>query len=92
MQQQFDRSYANRTLAYFAVLAAFVMYVEMMLTPSLPRIAADYGVTSAQVSLVLSLYTVFGTAVAPVVGKLGDIHGKKKVLTYALIMYVIMVT
>ena len=92
MQQQFDRAYANRTLAYFAVLAAFVMYVEMMLTPSLPRIAADYGVTSSQVSLVLSLYTVFGTAVAPVVGKLGDIHGKKKVLTYVLIMYVIMVT
>jgi len=88
---EFDIPYANRTLALFALLAASVMYIEMMLTPSLPRIASDYGVTSAQVSLILSLYTVFGTAVNPLVGKLGDLYGKKRILTYVLVLYVIMV-
>ena len=62
-----------------------------MLTPSLPRIASDYNVTIAEVSLVISLYTVFGTAVNPVIGKLGDIVGKKRVLIYVLVIYCAMV-
>jgi len=87
----FDQSYANRVLVLFALLAAFVLYVDIMLTPSLPKIASDYKVTIAEVSLVISLYTVFGTAVNPVIGKLGDIVGKKRVLVYVLIIYCIMV-
>ncbi len=55
-----------------------------MLTPSLPKIQADYGVASGQVSLILALYTVFGTAINPIVGKLGDIYGKKRILTMVL--------
>ncbi|MGI0091854.1 MAG: MFS transporter [Nitrososphaerales archaeon] len=88
----FDRKYANRTMVLFAILAASVMYVEIMLTPSLPKISLDYHIDSAQASLILSLYTVFGTAINPIVGKLGDIYGKKKVLTYVLIAYCVMVT
>jgi len=87
----FNQSYANRVLVLFSLLAAFVLYVDIMLTPSLPRIASDYNVTIAEVSLVISLYTVFGTAVNPVIGKLGDIVGKKRVLIYVLIIYCIMV-
>jgi MFS family permease len=89
---QFDLKYANRTLALFAVVAASVMYVEIMLTPSLRSIASDFNVTSGQVSLILALYTVFGTAITPIVGKLGDIYGKKRVLMYVLVAYSAMVT
>ena len=88
----FDRKYANRTLVLFAVLAASVMYIEIMLTPSLPKISSDYHINSAQASLILSLYTVFGTAINPIVGKMGDMYGKKKVLTYVLIAYCVTVT
>jgi len=87
----FDESYANRVIVLFSMLAAFVLYVDIMLTPSLPRIASDYNVTISEVSLVISLYTVFGTAVNPIVGKLGDIAGKKRVLIVVLIIYCIMV-
>ena len=90
--KQFDLKYANRNLILFALLAASVMYVEIMLTPSLPDIQKYYGVTYGQVSLILALYTVFGTAINPIVGKLGDIYGKKKILVYVLISYCIMVT
>src|SRR5579864_7299345 len=91
-KQQFDLKYANRNLVLFAVLAATVMYIEIMLTPSLPKIASDFKVTSGQVSLILALYTVFGTVINLIVGKLGDIYGKKKILTAVLIIYSIMVT
>ena len=87
----FDQSYANRVLVLFSLLAGFVLYVDIMLTPSLPSIASDYKVTIAEVSLVISLYTVFGTAVNPVIGKLGDIMGKKRILIYVLIIYCVMV-
>ena len=87
----FSQAYANRVLVLFSLLAAFVLYVDIMLTPSLPQIASDYKVTIAEVSLVISLYTVFGTAVNPVIGKLGDIVGKKRILIYVLIIYAIMV-
>ena len=88
----FDLKYANRALILFSLLAAFVLYVDIMLTPSLPQISKDYNISIAQVSLIISLYTVFGTAVNPIVGKLGDIYGKKKILTYVLIIYCAMVT
>jgi len=87
----FDQSYADRVLVLFAVLAAFVLFVDIMLTPSLPKIASDYSVSIAEVSLIISLYTVFGTAVNPVIGKLGDIVGKKRILVYVLAIYCVMV-
>lgn len=90
--QTYDRKYANRTLIIFSMVAATVMYVEMMLTPALPKISSQYGIDAAQASLILSLYTVFGTAINPIVGKLGDIYGKKKILTYVLIAYTCMAT
>jgi len=92
LKPQFDLTYANRALVLFAVLAAFVLYVEFMLLPSLPAIAKDYSVNSAQASLILALYTVLGTAVNPLVGKLGDLFGKKKVLMFVLVIYSVMVT
>jgi MFS family permease len=87
----FSQSYANRVIVLFSLLAAFVLYVDIMLTPSLPIIAKDYNVSIAEVTLIISLYTVFGTAVNPVIGKLGDIAGKKRILIYVLIIYAVMV-
>jgi hypothetical protein len=37
--------------------------------------------------LKLTPYVVFGTEVTLVVGKLGDMYGKKRVLTYVLVAY-----
>lgn len=81
-------AHAKRVLVVIALLLAFVVYIDIMLTPSLPEIATEYSVTRAQASLIISLYTVFGVAVIPIVGKLGDIYGKRRVLLYVLAIYV----
>jgi MFS family permease len=88
---EFNPAYANRVIVLFSLLAAMVLFVDIMLTPSLPIIASDYKVSIAEVSLIISLYTVFGTAVNPVIGKLGDILGKKRILIYVLVIYSVMV-
>ena len=85
--EEYDPGYARNVMLILAGLVLVVMYVEGMLTPSLPSIAKGFGVTNAQVSLILSSYMVGGVALTPIVGKLGDIYGKKKLLTITLLIY-----
>jgi MFS family permease len=88
----FDRAYATKIMIILAGLVTTVMYIEGMLTPSLPTIARDFSVAPSQVSLVLSVYLVTGVALSPVFGKLGDIYGKKHVLTAVLVAYTVAVS
>ncbi|MCI4363155.1 MAG: MFS transporter [Thermoplasmata archaeon] len=83
----FDRAYANRVMLVLAGIVMVVLYVEGMLTPSLPTIQSDFHVDTAQVSLVISAYAISGVALSPVVGKLGDIYGKRKVLMGVMLAY-----
>ena len=85
--EQFDRKYANFVMALLAMIIVAVMYVEGMLTPSLPSIAKGFHITVDQVSLVLSTYLITGVAASPIVGKLGDIYGKKKMMSIVILMY-----
>jgi MFS family permease len=83
----FDRRYSRIVMGIMSVLVMTVMYIEGMLTPSLPSIASEFGVDVSQVSLVLSVYLVTGVALSPIAGKLGDVYGKKKVLSAVLVVY-----
>ena len=85
--ETFDKAYAYRVMALLAGIVVVVMYIEGMLTPSLPTIQSDFGVDTAQVSLIISSYAAAGVALSPVVGKLGDIHGKRKVLVGVMLGY-----
>lgn len=84
----YDRKYAYKVMGILVGLVLVVMYIEGMLTPSLGSIQKTFnGITAAQVSLVLSMYMVGGVAITPIVGKLGDIYGKRKMLIVTLIIY-----
>lgn len=90
-EQKFDKKYANLALMLFAGFAIMSLYIETMLVPSLPSIGKQYGIDPAETSLIISMYLVSGVALNPIVGKLGDIYGKKRVLRYILPIYVIAV-
>jgi MFS family permease len=83
----FDRGYANRVMLLLAGIVLVVLYIEGMLTPSLPTIQSDFGVDAAQVTLIVSAYAAAGVALSPVIGKLGDIHGKRKVMVAVMFAY-----
>jgi len=85
--ENFDRAYSNRVMLLLAGVVMTVLYVEGMLTPSLPTIQRDFGVDTAQVTLVISAYAISGVALSPVVGKLGDILGKRKVMMGTMLAY-----
>jgi len=90
--KDFDVGYANKALVLLSVMAALIFYVDTMLTPALPKIVAEYGISIDHASLIISLYTVFGVAVIPIFGKLGDIYGKKRVILYILVIYLVAAT
>ena len=90
--QEFDVGYADRALVLLSVVAGLIFYVDTMLTPALPKLVADYGISIDHASLIISLYTVFGVAVIPIFGKLGDIYGTKRVMMYILAIYLIAAT
>jgi MFS family permease len=85
--ENFDRSYANRVMLLLMGIVMIVLYIEGMLTPSLPTIQSDFHVDAAQVSLIISAYAISGVALSPVIGKLGDIYGKRRILTWAMLAY-----
>jgi MFS family permease len=85
--ETFDRKYANRVMLLLMGIVMIVLYIEGMLTPSLPTIQRDFSVNAAQVSLIISAYAISGVALSPVVGKLGDIYGKRKVLMGVMLCY-----
>jgi MFS family permease len=85
--ETFDKSYANRVMIVLMGVVMTVMYIEGMLTPSLYTIQQDFGVDTAQVTLLISVYAVSGVALSPVIGKLADIHGKRKLLASVMLCY-----
>ena len=85
--ETFDRHYANRVMMLLAGVVLVVLYVEGMLLPSLLTIQSDFHVDAAQVTLIISTYAAAGVALSPVVGKLGDIYGKRKVMIVVMFTY-----
>jgi MFS family permease len=85
--ETFDKAYAYKVMLLLAGIVMVVLYVEGMLTPSLPTIQSDFHVDTAQVTLIISAYAISGVALSPVVGKLGDIFGKRKVLMGTMLAY-----
>lgn len=83
----FDKHYANRVMLLLAGIVLVVLYIEGMLTPSLPTIQSNFGVDAAQVTLIISAYAAAGVALSPVIGKLGDIYGKRRVMIGVMFTY-----
>src|SRR3979490_1759197 len=75
-------------VAFAAIVLAMLPAVldQTMLATALPTIAADLGRLS-DVSWVVTAYVVAAAASAPLWGKLGDRHGRKRLLELSLVMF-----
>ncbi len=57
------------------------------ITPAFPEIRDALGISSGQVGLLITVFTLPGIVLTPVLGVLSDRHGRKKILTPALILF-----
>jgi ACDE family multidrug resistance protein len=70
----------------FGVTLMAVLGVSSI-TPALPEIRDAFGVSTGQVGLLITVFTLPGVALTPILGILSDRHGRKKILTPALILF-----
>jgi EmrB/QacA subfamily drug resistance transporter len=78
-------------LLVLLLILLLINYVETMVTPALPTIQNDFGVSENLVSWVTTAFTISAAVAAPIMGKFADVHGKKKTLLAILSAYSIAV-
>jgi MFS family permease len=83
---------AGAILLVLAAAALLVNYVETMMVPALPRLVTFFdGVPYTTIAWVVSLYLLVGVCTTPLLAKLGDLVGKKRVLVAILGVYAVAV-
>ncbi|HUI00377.1 MAG TPA: MFS transporter [Nitrososphaerales archaeon] len=80
-------SHQARALLSMVGVALLLNYVETMVIPGVPTIQKDFGATASTVSWITSAFLIVGSAVSPLLGKLGDSYGKKRMFLVALAFY-----
>lgn len=78
---------AWKTLVILSSIATMVMYAETMLIPAIPDLIKDFSISYSMSSWILTTYLIAGAVMTPIVGKLGDMYGKKKMLLVIMIIY-----
>ncbi|MFC5337554.1 MFS transporter [Leucobacter denitrificans] len=72
------------TLAVLSSGAGVFTILQSILSPALPVIQAELGTTQLHVTWVVTAYLLSASICTPVLGRLGDTFGKKRVLVIAM--------
>src|SRR3954470_1429396 len=89
MRKPGQGSLSDVTVPFAAIVLAMLPAVldQTILATALPTIAADLGHLT-DVSWLVTAYVVAAAATTPLWGKLGDRHGRKRLLEIALVTFV----
>ncbi len=71
-------------LAVLALGALAYSVLQSIVAPALPTLAADLHTSATNVTWVLTAFLLSASVLTPVFGKLGDVHGKHRLLVVAL--------
>ena len=77
------------TPVLFTLVAAGVAFSlsQTLVVPALPALAEEFDASPAAVSWVLTGFLVSASIATPIVGKLGDLYGKGRMLTAVLVLF-----
>ncbi len=79
-----ERAAPSRTLAILALSAMAYALAQTMIIPALPSIQEDYGASQEASTWLLTIFLLTSSVATPILGRLGDMYGKEKILLYAL--------
>jgi MFS family permease len=74
------RQHAGLTLAILTISALGYILMQSMVVPALPEFAHDLHTSQSNVAWILTAYLLSASVATPVLGRLGDMFGKKHVL------------
>ena len=80
-----NRSGGGLLILYLSLGGLAFAVLQSLVAPALPVLAKDLGVSTADASWVLTAYLLAASVLTPILGRLGDIAGKRKVLIGVLV-------
>jgi EmrB/QacA subfamily drug resistance transporter len=83
------RQHHNVTLAILTLAGTAFALQQTMVVPALPALQHDLHTTTTWVTWVLTIFLLVASVATPVLGKLGDQHGKERLLTITLAVFLV---
>jgi EmrB/QacA subfamily drug resistance transporter len=80
------RQHHNVTFALLAVAAVAYALLQSLVAPALLTIQHDLNTTTAGAAWILTAYLLSASVVTPIVGRLGDMFGKKRAMVVVLLV------
>jgi EmrB/QacA subfamily drug resistance transporter len=80
------RRHYGITLAVLAVAGLSFALLQTMVAPALPAIQREFGVSTTAVTWVLTVYLLTASIFTPILGRLGDMFGKERLLVIVLLV------
>ena len=81
------RVYKDHNLQVLWGVTLMAVLGTSSVTPAFPTIVRELGVSSGQVGLLITVFTLPGIVLTPVLGILSDRYGRKKILVPALLLF-----
>jgi EmrB/QacA subfamily drug resistance transporter len=81
------RQHYNVTLAVLALAALSYSLLQTMVAPALPEIQRELGATPTTATWVLTVYLLSASVATPILGRLGDMFGKERMLVVVLSIF-----
>jgi EmrB/QacA subfamily drug resistance transporter len=81
------RQHYNITLAVLGLAALSYALLQTMVAPALPEIQHELGASPTTVTWVLTVYLLSASVATPILGRLGDMFGKERMLVAVLILF-----
>lgn len=77
------------TLVILSTIGLIVMYIETMVAPALPDFIKDFNISYNTAPWILTSYLVVAVVMTPILGRLSDMFGRKRILLSGLVVYAI---
>jgi EmrB/QacA subfamily drug resistance transporter len=85
--EQAPRQHYNVTLGILTLAGTAFALQQTMVIPALPVLQRDLDTTTTWATWVLTVFLLVGSVCTPIIGKLGDQHGKERLLTLSLAVF-----
>ena len=81
------RQHYGLTLGVLLTGAIAYALSQTMVVPALPQIQQELGASTTTVTFVLTAYLLTASVATPIVGRLGDMFGKERLLFITLLVF-----
>jgi EmrB/QacA subfamily drug resistance transporter len=84
-----SRQHYNVTLAILTIAGTAFALQQTMVVPALPALQRELHTTPTWVTWVLTVFLLVASVATPLLGKLGDQHGKERLLVISLSLFLV---